>query len=208
MRKRVREKQGVFVNFFDNFINQSCLEKEKHGDFVQNVPHKILDSKYCVKLSRNDNNQNLKKNSTEIKQRQVSAIKSKITSIPTRKESLYNHCYLQAPDGEVLCIFDHKKGNWYVKNGLVEIVEKNPFTVRLNFEPVSRGYAEVDKYYTQVRSNQCVVCGSLDKFIKKNIVPHEYRKYFPREFYFISFIFLSQYLFKIRRVNKPINEQI
>lgn len=103
-------------------------------------------------------------------------------SIPTRNKPLYHNCYLQAPDGDILCTCDRKKAEWYVTKGLGEVVEEEPFTVKLKFEPSGRALGEVGQYYTQVKLNQCVVCGTTEKFIRKNVVPREYRKYFPREF--------------------------
>ena len=38
---------------------------------------------------------------------------------------------------------------------------------------------EVGEYYQTKRENKCVVCGKEDELIRKNVVPHEYRKYFP-----------------------------
>uniref|UniRef100_A0A6V7LYJ6 Exonuclease 3'-5' domain-containing protein 2 n=1 Tax=Bracon brevicornis TaxID=1563983 RepID=A0A6V7LYJ6_9HYME len=121
----------------------------------------------------NNNDKNKKSNCDE-------TLKTmKVYRIPTRKEPLYDNCYLQAPDGETLCTCDRKKAEWYVKKGLGLIVIAEPLTVRLNFEPSGRAHGQVGQYYTQVKVNQCVVCGSRDKFIKKNVVPKEYRKYFP-----------------------------
>lgn len=101
------------------------------------------------------------------------------SSVPTRNKPLYHNCYLQAPDGDILCTCDKKKAQWYVSKQLGEVVQENPFTVKLKFEPSGRALGEVGKYYTQVKVNQCVVCGNSDKFIRKNVVPREYRKYFP-----------------------------
>jgi len=100
-------------------------------------------------------------------------------SIPTRIKPLYHNCYLQAPDGDILCTCDRKKAEWYITKKLGELVSTEPFTVKLNFEPSGRALGEVGQYYTQVKVNQCVVCGCTDKFIRKNVVPREYRKYFP-----------------------------
>lgn len=104
----------------------------------------------------------------------------------TRKEPLYHNCYLEAPDGETLCTCDRKKAEWYVSKNLGVVVNEQPLTVRLNFEPSGRAFGQVGEYYTQVKVNQCVVCGSMENFIKKNVVPREYRKYFPRKF--VSFL--------------------
>ena len=29
------------------------------------------------------------------------------------------------------------------------------------------------------KANKCVVCGEEESYLKKYVVPHEYRKYFP-----------------------------
>ncbi|XP_047358528.1 exonuclease 3'-5' domain-containing protein 2 isoform X1 [Vespa velutina] len=101
------------------------------------------------------------------------------SNIPIRKKPLYHNCYLQAPDGDILCTCDRKKAEWYIKKNLADVVEEQPFTVRLKFEPSGRALGEVGQYYTQIKINQCVVCGASENFIRKNVVPREYRKYFP-----------------------------
>ncbi|XP_015610219.1 exonuclease 3'-5' domain-containing protein 2 [Cephus cinctus] len=101
------------------------------------------------------------------------------SSVPARNKPLYHNCCLQAPDGEMLCTCDRKKAEWYVSKGLGSVVSKDPFTVKLNFEPAGRALGDVGRYYTQVKENQCVVCGTSKTFIRKNVVPREYRKYFP-----------------------------
>ena len=55
----------------------------------------------------------------------------------------------------------------------------SPLTVRLLFEPSGRAVDEVGQYYTQEKANHCVVCGSSGSYIRKNVVPREYRKHFP-----------------------------
>lgn len=99
--------------------------------------------------------------------------------VPTRYKPLYHNCYLEAPDGETLCTCDRKKADWYVMKELGNVVCEDPFTVRLTFEPSGRALGNVGAYYTKVKKNECVVCGAEDKFIRKNVVPREYRKYFP-----------------------------
>jgi hypothetical protein len=55
----------------------------------------------------------------------------------------------------------------------------SPLTVRLLFEPSGRVVDEVGQYYTQEKANHCVVCGNNESYIRKNIVPREYRRHFP-----------------------------
>lgn len=59
------------------------------------------------------------------------------------------------------------------------MISEDPLTVRLKFEPAGRAVGETGKYYQMVKENQCVVCGDQKEYIRKNVVPREYRKYFP-----------------------------
>lgn len=97
----------------------------------------------------------------------------------TRTKPLYHNCFLQAPDGELLCTCDNKKALWYVEKELADIVKEDPLTVRLRFEPAGRSVGDVGKYYQMTKENKCVVCGATNSYIRKNVVPREYRKYFP-----------------------------
>ena len=67
----------------------------------------------------------------------------------------------------------------YVAKGRGELLCSDPMTVRLNFEPSGRPSSEYDQYYLLDKSNNCVVCGNDESYLRKNIVPHEYRKHFP-----------------------------
>ncbi|KXJ13471.1 exonuclease 3'-5' domain-containing protein 2 [Exaiptasia diaphana] len=95
-----------------------------------------------------------------------------------RKSPLYTKCQLIAPDGAMLCAFDQKKAQWYLDKGIGELVCEDPFTVKLKFEPSARP-DDGDSYYLTFKQNVCVVCGGEENYSRKNIVPHEYRKYFP-----------------------------
>ncbi|XP_042856535.1 exonuclease 3'-5' domain-containing protein 2-like isoform X2 [Penaeus japonicus] len=98
-----------------------------------------------------------------------------------RKGPHYYNSLLYAPDDQLLCTCDSKKALWYVAKDLGEIVSADPLIVRLKFEPTGRPqYQEGDgEFYLQERLNKCVVCGKEEKLMKKNVVPHEYRKHFP-----------------------------
>ncbi|XP_025044076.2 exonuclease 3'-5' domain-containing protein 2 isoform X1 [Pelodiscus sinensis] len=95
-----------------------------------------------------------------------------------RKSPLYDNCFLHAPDGQPLCTCDRKKAQWYLDKGIGELVSTDPFVVKLQFEPSGRPESQVD-YYLTVKENLCVVCGKKESYIRKNIVPHEYRRHFP-----------------------------
>ncbi|CAJ1074707.1 exonuclease 3'-5' domain-containing protein 2 [Xyrichtys novacula] len=97
-----------------------------------------------------------------------------------RKTPLYDNCFLHAPDGQPLCTCDKKKAKWYLDKGIGELQSEDPFVVRLLFEPSGRPDSQQD-YYLTAKENLCVVCGKADSYIRKNIVPHEYRRHFPTE---------------------------
>ena len=56
-----------------------------------------------------------------------------------------------------------------------DVVCEEPYTVRLRFEPAGRPSSSHD-YYLYDKENFCVVCKSSGPIVRKNIVPHEYRK--------------------------------
>ncbi|XP_045561857.1 exonuclease 3'-5' domain-containing protein 2 isoform X1 [Salmo salar] len=97
-----------------------------------------------------------------------------------RKSPLYDNCFLHAPDGQPLCTCDKKKAQWYLDKGIGVLQSDEPFIVRLLFEPSGRPESQQD-YYLTAKENLCVVCGKNDSYIRKNIVPHEYRRHFPTE---------------------------
>ncbi|XP_072425361.1 exonuclease 3'-5' domain-containing protein 2 isoform X2 [Chiloscyllium punctatum] len=95
-----------------------------------------------------------------------------------RKSPLYDNCFLHAPDGQPLCTCDRKKAQWYIDKGIGELISEDPFVVKLKFEPSGRPESQED-YYLTTKENLCVVCGKRESYIRKNIVPHEYRRHFP-----------------------------
>jgi len=113
------------------------------------------------------------------KSKSPSPLNDKVRFNSIRKSPLYHNCMLQAPDGQVLCTCDTKKADWYVAKGIGYIVSQDPYTVRLRFEPSGRPEGRAGEYYLSVKPNICVVCGKDDSFLRKNVVPHEYRRYFP-----------------------------
>lgn len=61
------------------------------------------------------------------------------------------------------------------------MVSELPLIVKLKFEPSEK--ATSDKVYRDILIDEhkiCFVCGKEDSFIFKNIIPFEYRKYFPQ----------------------------
>ncbi|XP_071508031.1 exonuclease 3'-5' domain-containing protein 2-like [Diadema antillarum] len=95
-----------------------------------------------------------------------------------RQSAKYDNTRLLAPDGRLLCVCNRRKALWYVEREIGELVTEEPLSVRLLFEPA--GIPGPDgEYYLLEKANRCCVCGREDSYIKKNIVPHEYRRHFP-----------------------------
>ena len=57
----------------------------------------------------------------------------------------------------------------------IALVCESPMTVQLHFEPGGRPGADRE-YYLRDKENICTVCGSSQNCVRKNIIPHEYRK--------------------------------
>ncbi|MPC34103.1 exonuclease 3'-5' domain-containing protein 2-like isoform X2 [Portunus trituberculatus] len=144
---------------------------------IHQTCHHILDHKFSTSASKL-----LQLGEGCASQQQVTAKISKTSrAYCPRKTPLYHNCQLLAPDGVPLCTCDPKKAQWYLEKGLGVAVQQQPLVVRLNFEPASRPREEYkdEQYYVQERHNLCVVCGQGHSYIKKNVVPHEYRRHFP-----------------------------
>ena len=106
---------------------------------------------------------------------------SKAQSPSIRKTDLYENCRLLAPDGQLLCTCSSRKAQWYLQKGIAVLVEEEPLTVQLSFEPAGR-FASADGFYTSDKENKCAICGSLQDHVRHHVVPHCYRAFFPLEF--------------------------
>lgn len=177
--QKAKEKYSIWENII-NYL--SSMYYQSLGVKYHCLPNGVIDTRFKaqpINSSVKQINNKIQKIPKCLQDSKINSNAEYKNSIPTRNKPLYHNCYLQAPDGDTLCTCDRKKAEWYVLKGLGDIIEMEPFTVRLKFEPSGRALGEVGKYYTQVKINQCVVCGRSEKFIRKNVVPREYRKYFP-----------------------------
>lgn len=111
----------------------------------------------------------------------LSKISQSTRSYTPRQSPMYYNCQLLAPDDSLLCTCDPKKAKWYIEKGLGVEVQHKPLVVRLNFEPAGRPRTgcEDERFYIEERHNLCVVCGQEHSYIRKNVVPLEYRRCFP-----------------------------
>lgn len=115
----------------------------------------------------------------KVGQNRFERAKDPVKKMSIRKTPLYHNARLLAPDGQPLCVCDTKKAQWYIQKGLGVQVDGEVFTVKLNFEPSGRPEGVAGEYYLTFKENVCVVCGQSDSYLRKYIVPHEYRKHFP-----------------------------
>lgn len=79
----------------------------------------------------------------------------------------------------------------YVGKGIGELIKEDPLTVRLKFEPAGRAIGQTGKYYQTTKENKCVVCANTDNYSRKNVVPREYRKFFPCMYCSLMFLTFS-----------------
>jgi hypothetical protein len=98
----------------------------------------------------------------------------------TKDRKIYGNCRVLSPEGHLMFRCESKKANWYLKRDLAQIVNLDPLTIKLNFEP--NGLGNHNKGYgLGEMANLCVVCGSEEFLTRHHVVPICYRKYFPIE---------------------------
>lgn len=94
------------------------------------------------------------------------------------KSPAYSNCRMLSPDGVLMCRMGKKRAQWYIEKGLAELIEENPYTIKLLFRPNGSGYHQ-DPFYLADKQNICVVCGSSEMLTKHHTIPRCFRKYFP-----------------------------
>jgi hypothetical protein len=99
----------------------------------------------------------------------------------TLKTPQYDNCKVLSPEGNLMFRCHKKKVYWYLDRDLGELVNDNPLTIRLIFDPKGMGHVN-DPYFLQEMENKCVVCGCIEHLTRHHVVPKSYRKHFPLEF--------------------------
>lgn len=94
---------------------------------------------------------------------------------------LFDNCLIQAPDGVNLSRCGAKKAKWYLENDLAEIVDQDPLTIRLKFEPSGRRGLG-DPLLLDGKPNICVVCGTDEDLTRHHIIPYCFIKYMKVEY--------------------------
>lgn len=106
---------------------------------------------------------------------------SRITSFGVEKDrKIYGNCQVLSPEGILMFRCDKKKANWYVNRSLGEIINDEPLTIRLNFQPKGLGNHNKGFGLTEM-GNKCVTCGTEEYLTRHHVVPYCYRRYFPLE---------------------------
>ncbi|VVC27069.1 Ribonuclease H-like domain,3'-5' exonuclease domain [Cinara cedri] len=90
---------------------------------------------------------------------------------------VYDNCLMENIDGTVMSTCSHKKVDWYITQGLAELVNDNPRTIRLNFPADFKN--RNDNFSVLPRADICTVCGRTEYFRKKSIIPKEFVRYMP-----------------------------
>lgn len=95
-----------------------------------------------------------------------------------KKRIIYGNCKVLSPNDILMFRCDIKKANWYLDRNLAKIIEDNPLTIKLNFEP--RGLGNHNKEFGLGKMyNKCVSCGTSEYLTRHHVVPYCYRKFFP-----------------------------
>lgn len=67
----------------------------------------------------------------------------------------------------------------YLRRNLAELVDDNPPSIVLLFEPKGRPEDEDNDFYIQSKKNICVGCGEENHYLRYRVIPACYRMHFP-----------------------------
>ncbi|KAL5021968.1 hypothetical protein ScPMuIL_001123 [Solemya velum] len=176
----------VAVDIFTNLVLAKMLGRALQEDDIECVAiteaefwknassfcQGLLDVLYKTKTART-----LTSDSQYSEPQGAGAVNGKAKSKKHESRASCLNCCLLAPDGQLLCTSDVRKVEWYIHKGLADKLSDDPLTLKLKFEETSG--PKPDLGYVQNNENICVVCGKSESYIKKFIIPKEYRKYFP-----------------------------
>lgn len=98
----------------------------------------------------------------------------------TKYRKIYGNCQVLSPEGYLMFRCEDKKVNWYLKRNLAQVINNEPLTIKLNFQP--KGHGNHNKPYgLSEMANMCVVCGTEEFLTRHHVVPICYRRFFPVE---------------------------
>lgn len=93
---------------------------------------------------------------------------------------LFDNCLILAPDDTILARCGKWRYNKYLELGMAEVVDDDPPTIRLLFEPSGR-IGVNDPFVIAAKPNMCCVCGVMEKLGRHHIVPQCFTKYMSLE---------------------------
>lgn len=98
-----------------------------------------------------------------------------------RTTILYGNCKVYSPNNKLMFRCEEKRAKWYLDRNLAKIIEQDPISIQLTFQP--KGEGDKLENLKEERKNICVVCGELELSVltKHHIVPYEYRKYMTND---------------------------
>lgn len=89
------------------------------------------------------------------------------------------HCILNA-NFPILCKLNISNILFrYLNRDLAKLVEEDPLSIMLLFEPKGRPEDEDNDFYIQKKKNICVGCGEGNHYLRYRIIPSCYRIHFP-----------------------------
>lgn len=94
------------------------------------------------------------------------------------KDDIYHNILVQGADGKPLSRCPAKRANWYIKQGLVDIIQKEPLIIRLKWNPEIQE-AIIHPYDIALKKNRCVVCDEINALTRHHIIPFCFRRYMP-----------------------------
>lgn len=94
--------------------------------------------------------------------------------------SIFENCLVKDKNNNLICRCSSKKANWYLQRNLAELVEKKPYTIKLDFVP--KNNLNINKEYILYgKPNICVVCLSESNLTKHHIIPYRFIKHFDAD---------------------------
>ncbi len=102
-----------------------------------------------------------------------------------KDRKIYGNCQVVSKDDILMFRCDKKRADWYLKTidnktgeSIGELINENPYTVRLRFEPKGLGNHNKEFGLTEM-ANKCVSCGTEEYLTRHHVVPYCYRKFLP-----------------------------
>eukprot|EP01132_Coremiostelium_polycephalum_P007647 gene7647-9405_t len=166
----------LFIKMFKHQQSRS-VDKQLLDPFSFCRP--FINTSFKFKTKSSDNSSSSSNGSNNNNKKKKDEAKTFKNMVPDNRV-LYDNCLMFNKDGVLLCNISRKKVQWYVSRNLAVIINEDPLSIELKFEPKGNGHAN-DDYYLADKKNICVVCGSDYKILRHSVVPHCYRQYLPEE---------------------------